>query len=183
MYLAKMDFKNVIFHLYLEKWLLRDVWWFRRELGGCQASISCNKWVLGAEESLMVIHSHWQNPLLHCDSEIGKWMRVTSKLSGDFFKLHIIFFLYTHFKSSLRLSWLPALISPFCPDLSENYTPFSIFFLTPLWEWPLLCFHNLQNDQTVNHLWFMQECRVVCWLYIELKQFNYIVWNKICHCN
>ena len=95
MYLAKIDIKDIIFHLYLEKWVLHDVGWFRRELGECQASVSCNLQVLEVEESLLIIHSHWKTSLFHFGSQAERRNEVTSKLSGAFFQTTYAFSLYS----------------------------------------------------------------------------------------
>lgn len=86
-----MDIKDVIFHLYSEKWVLHDVGWFRRELGGCQASTSCNLRVLDVEESLLIIHSHWKKPLFHSGSQVGRRNGVILNCLGHFFKSHMLF--------------------------------------------------------------------------------------------
>lgn len=94
MYLAKMNIKDVIFHLF-GKWVLHDVGWFRRRATGIpgffyHVIIKCWKW-----KSLLIIHSLWREFSFHSGWEKKWW----EKKWGDFsivwgiFSNHICFFL------------------------------------------------------------------------------------------
>lgn len=91
MYLAKMNIKDVIFHLCLEKWVLHDAGWFRREPREFQASISCNHQGLEVEISINY-PSPWKNSLFHSGSQVGRRNEVTFKLSGASFQATYAFF-------------------------------------------------------------------------------------------